>query len=102
MAYRDMIGYCGILFAAIYRIPQIVKIYRTKRGGDVSKKSFILHNGAYISFIVYLVYGKENPDYILLIYYCIGIFQNLIILIMKEFYKTSLIEDEKPVREEKN
>ena len=44
------------------------------------KKSFILHNGAYISFIIYLIYGKNDIDYILLIYYFIGIIQNLIII----------------------
>ena len=32
------IGYLGLFFAAIYRIPQIIKIYKTKKGEDVSKK----------------------------------------------------------------
>ena len=81
------IGYLGVFFAAIYRIPQIVKIYKTKKGEDVSKKAFILHNGAYISFIIYLTYGKNDIDYILLIYYFIGIIQNLIIIGMKWYYK---------------
>ena len=83
----DIIGYFGIFFASIYRIPQIIKIYKTKKGEDVSKKSFILHNGAYISFIFYIMYGKEKKDYILLVYYCIGIIQNIIIISMKKYYK---------------
>ena len=81
------LGYLGVFFAAIYRIPQIIKIYKTKKGEDVSKKSFILHNGAYFSFILYLIYGKKDIDYILLIYYFIGIIQNLIIIAMKKYYK---------------
>ena len=82
-----IIGYIGIFFAATYRLPQIIKIYRTKQGDDVSKKSFILHNGAYASFILYISYGKDKTDYILLIYYIIGVIQNLIILGMKKHYK---------------
>ncbi len=82
-----IIGYLGVFFAAIYRIPQIIKIYKTKKGDDVSKKTFILHNGAYVSFIIYLTCGQEKIDYILLVYYFIGIIENLIILGMKKYYK---------------
>ena len=82
----SLVGYLGVLFATIYRIPQMIKIYKTKKGDDVSKKSFILHCGAYISFIVYL-FGKDEIDVILLVYYFIGILQNLIIIGMKKYYK---------------
>ena len=82
------VGYLGLFFATIYRLPQILKIYRTKRGGDVSKKSFLLHNCAYISFIFYLLYGKKEKDYILLVYYFIGMTQNIIIVALKKYYKT--------------
>ena len=82
------VGYLGLFFATIYRLPQILKIYRTKRGGDVSKKSFLLHNCAYISFIFYLLYGKKEKDYILLVYYFIGMAENIIIVILKKYYKT--------------
>ena len=83
----NLIGYVGIFFAAIYRIPQIIKIYKTKKGSDISKKAFLLHNGAYLSFILYLTQGKKEVDYILLIYYGIGISQNLAILLMKKYYR---------------
>jgi len=83
----NIIGYGGIVFAGIYRLPQIVKIYKTKKGGDVSKKSFILQNCAIICFIIYLIYGKETGDAILLTYYSIGLFQNMVILFMKKYYK---------------
>ena len=80
-------GYIGIFFAAVYRIPQITKIYRTKKGDDLSKKAFLLHNGAYIAFIVYLTNNGKPTDYVLLSYYGIGITQNLMIVGMKEYYK---------------
>jgi uncharacterized protein with PQ loop repeat len=90
MFYWDIMGYLGIFFALIYRIPQMIKIYRTKRGSDVSKKAFILHNGAYLSFIIYLTCGQDKTDYILLVYYFIGIIENLIILGMKKYYKSAI------------
>ena len=87
------VGYLGLFFATIYRLPQILKIYRTRKGGDVSKKSFLLHNCAYISFIFYLLYGKKEKDYILLVYYFIGMAQNIIIVILKKYYKTRQLEE---------
>jgi len=88
----EWLGYVGLFFATIYRLPQILKIYRTKKGEDVSKKSFILHNCAYISFIFYLLYGKKDRDYILLIYYFIGITQNIMIVGLKKYYKNLRLE----------
>jgi len=81
------LGYMGVFFAAVYRIPQIVKLYQTKKGEDVSKKSFILHNGAYVSFLLYLCLNEPPIDFILIGYYCMGIIQNGIIIGMKYYYK---------------
>jgi len=82
----QIIGYLGIFFASVYRIPQITKIYRTKQGGDISKRSFLLQNAAYISLITY-VCGKQEGDVILIIYYIIGLIQNITIIAMKAYYK---------------
>ena len=83
----EIFGYLGIIFASIYRIPQMIKIYKNKKGEDVSKKSFIMHNCAYVSYILYLVLEKKEIDYLLLIYYIIGMTQNLVIIGMKKYYK---------------
>ncbi len=88
----DWLGYLGVFFAAVYRIPQIIKLYKTKKGSDVSKKSFILHNGAYVSLILYLSLSKNKMDFILIGYYCIGLIQNGLIIAMKYYYKRSLPE----------
>lgn len=37
----------GLVFAMIYRIPQIIKIYKNKKGEDISATTFTLHNFAY-------------------------------------------------------
>jgi len=83
----EWLGYLGVFFAMIYRIPQILKLYRTKKGGDISKKSFLLHNGAYVSLILYLTLSKNKIDYILLGYYSTGLIQNGVIIAMKQYYK---------------
>ena len=83
----EWLGYMGVFFAVIYRIPQVVKLYRTKKGADVSKKSFMLHNGAYISLILYISLSKPELDYILMGYYVVGLVQNILIILMKQYYK---------------
>ena len=82
----EIVGYLGIFFAVVYRIPQIVKLYKTKEGGAISKTSFVIQNLAYVSFIVYL-FSKDEKDYILISYEFMGIFQNCLILGLKMRYK---------------
>ena len=93
MVDYNIFGYIGIIFAMIYRIPQIIKIYKTKKGEDISTKTFILHNCAYLFFFLYIFY-KKPVDYLIFSYYIIGVTQNLIIVIMKKYYKKYNIEIE--------
>ena len=51
----SIFSYIGLIFAIIYRIPQIIKIYKTKKADDLSSFSYLTHNGAYISFILYFI-----------------------------------------------
>ena len=51
-----------------YRIPQIKKIYKNKKGDDISKKTFLIHNLSYIFLFLYLV-DKNPTDYLILFYY---------------------------------
>ena len=83
----EWLGYIGVFFAVIYRIPQVFKLYRTKKGADVSKKSFMLHNGAYVSLILYISLSKPEIDYILMGYYVTGLVQNILIILLKQYYK---------------
>lgn len=86
MVNMDVFGYLGIIFAMIYRIPQIIKIYKNKKGEDISTKTFILHNCAYICLLVYIC-SKQPIDYLILSYYIIGMLQNLFIVLLKRHYK---------------
>tara|TARA_A100001015_G_scaffold210876_1_gene236365 strand:- start:749 stop:1048 length:300 start_codon:yes stop_codon:yes gene_type:complete len=87
-------GYIAIFFSIIYRLPQIKKIYALKKGGDVSKKTYLLHNMSYIFFLIYL-FHKTPLDYLLISYEFIGITQNFIIVILKMYYKKNVIKQNK-------
>ena len=84
----SIFSYIGLGFALIYRIPQIRKIYRTKRAEDLSSYSYLTHNGAYLSFIIYLVgTQKTHTEWVLCTYYFIGITQNLLIYGLKKYFQ---------------
>jgi uncharacterized protein with PQ loop repeat len=82
----NIFSYIGLFFAVIYRIPQIIKIYKTKKADDLSSYSYLTHNGAYISFILYLYGTNKTDEWVLCSYYIMGIIQNLIIFCMKKYY----------------
>ena len=82
-------SYIGLIFAIIYRIPQIVKIVQTKSAADLSSYSYLTHNGAYLCFILYLVgTGKTGSEWVLCFYYFMGIAQNLLIFGLKKYYSS--------------
>ena len=82
-----IIGIIGIFFASIYKIPQINKLIKTKKGDDLSHKMFLLHITAYIFLLTYQI--GTNIDYILISYYSIGILQTLTLIILKFIYGNS-------------
>ena len=82
----QVIGYVGMFFAVTYRIPQIMKLCKTKKGGDISKTSFVLQNLAYTSLLTYLL-SKEEKDYILISYEIVGLCQNSLIILLKRRYR---------------
>ncbi len=87
MVSWDVFSYLGLGFALVYRVPQILKIYRNKSAADLSVYSCLTHNGAYVSFIVYLVgSGKQRDEWVLCGYYLLGFSQNVLIYLMKRHY----------------
>ena len=81
----QIIGILGIICAGIYKIPQIVKLIKSRRGDDLSNKMFIIHIAAYGLLLIYQVGTYTDP--ILITYYVIGIFQTLILITLKYIYK---------------
>jgi len=92
----NIAGYLGIIFGFLYKGPQIWTIYKKKSGRNLSISSFLLQNAAYVSFIIYLC-SKDKIDYLILIYYCIALILNVIILGMKRYYKASPLRTPPPL-----
>ena len=82
----------------VYRIPQIIKIYKTKKGEDISNKTFILHNFAYLFFLLYVSF-KPPIDYLIISYYIIGVIQNICIVLMKRYYKNVGLNQQHTINE---
>ena len=87
MEYWSLCSYMGLLFAVMYRIPQIVKIRKLKTAKDLSVRSYTLQMAAYLSFLVYLVgASKMREEWVLCLYYVLGIVQNIVICALKKYY----------------
>lgn len=87
MVNFQVFSFIGLFFATVYRIPQIVRIIHTKKADDLSSHSVHALNAAYLSFITYLVgTGKTHTEWVLCLYYVIGMIQNLIIFSLKQYY----------------
>ena len=86
----EIIGIIGIIFATLYKVPQIIKIIKIKRGDDISNKMFVLHTLAYIFILTYQFGIYVDP--ILISYYFIGISQTLTLIGLKKYYRNNSID----------
>ena len=87
---RTLYGWIASSITIIYKIPQIVKLYKTKKSDDLSIASFIIQ---FIGYIFYTLHGISIND-LPTIYMGAGAFiENLIIIIMYYCYKTNIVEN---------
>ncbi len=75
-----IIGYSALGCSFLYRVPQIYKIYNSKKGEDISAGMIHCQN---TSYVLYIVYGYLISDLIYIISSITSIIQNLIILYFK-------------------
>ena len=80
-------SYLGLACALLYRLPQMVKIQQAKSAKHLSFRSYTLQTMSYISFFTYLVgTSKMREEWVLCLYYFLGIVQNLVICGLKKYY----------------
>lgn len=84
--YQPLIGYGALLLSFSYRIPQLLKLWRTKSGSDISQKMIHLQN---TSYVLYVVYGILISDLVYILSSMLSIIQNLIILAMVRYFKNN-------------
>lgn len=78
-----IVGFTALTLGLMYRVPQVVKIYRTKKGDDISVRTLHIQN---LSYVLYVVYGVLEKDIIYISSSIVGILQNLLILALKKYY----------------
>lgn len=78
------IGWLGLAMSLVYRIPQIIKIVRTKSAQDISVWLIHIQN---VSYILYIIYGVGRDDMIYIVSSALSLVQNLFIWYLRYLYK---------------
>lgn len=71
------IGFTGMALSFLYRVPQTVKIIKTKNYKDISKKTIHIQN---LSYVFYVVYAYLISDPVNIASSCVSALQNFFIL----------------------
>lgn len=58
-SFGYIIGYCGILFGVAVPIPQLIKIYKTRRLSDVSLGTYTFLVCCLICYLIHAIYIKS-------------------------------------------
>jgi len=82
---EDAFGWAGGILALVYNLPQIYRIFKTKRVDDISLYSWLMRLVSYSLYIIH-VYIKE--DAALFYTYSIGFIQAIVITIQIFVYKS--------------
>jgi MtN3 and saliva related transmembrane protein len=85
---KDVFGYIGMVSLTITLIPQLIKVYKTKKANDLSYIFMLLNMFTCVCFLAYGIILNETP---LLISNTIVILQTFTLIGLK--YKLSLKED---------
>lgn len=88
--YQYIFGWIATSLSGLYRIPQIIKLYKNKSADGLSSVSYIIQTTSY-SF--YILHGVIVEDYPIVAMGCIAIFQNLIILYLYYYFHKENNED---------
>lgn len=87
---RSVFGWIASGITVIYKLPQIIKLYKTKKSDDLSISSFIIQ---FIGYIFYILHGISIADYPVIFMGSGASLENLIIIIMYYCYKTNIVEN---------
>lgn len=83
MTEIQLIGYTAAISLTITLMPQLIKTYKDKEVGDISKGFIFLNLLTSILFLIYGILLKQIP---IILANCILILQNIILLSFKIMY----------------
>jgi MtN3 and saliva related transmembrane protein len=81
---KDIFGWIGAVLIVSINIPQLIKLYRTKSGGDLSMITLILNITGSIFFLTYGILIDRSP---IIMSNILIIIITIIIIILKKSYK---------------
>ena len=88
---RTVFGWIASGITVIYKLPQILKLYKTKKSDDLSITSFIIQ---FIGYIFYILHGISINDLPVIFMGSCASIENLIVIIMYFIYKTDVVEED--------
>ena len=81
---KDIFGWIGAVLIVSINIPQLIKLYRTKSGGDLSMITLILNITGSIFFLTYGILIDRSP---IIMSNILIILITIMIIILKLTYK---------------
>jgi MtN3 and saliva related transmembrane protein len=81
--YKEVFGYLGMIFLTITLIPQLIKVFRTKKALDLS---YIFLSINVLTCVFFLIYGIILSKTPLIIANIVVILQTLILIYLKHEY----------------
>ena len=81
---KDIFGWIGAVLIVSINIPQLIKLYRTKSGGDLSMITLILNITGSIFFLTYGILIDRSP---IIMSNILIIIITIMIIILKMSYK---------------
>ena len=80
---KSLFGWIASCITILYKIPQIVKLYKTKKSADLSIVSLFIQ---LIGYIFYILHGYTLGDLPIIFMGTGALFENMIIMIMYYCY----------------
>ena len=90
MSNKTVFGWIASSITIIYKLPQIYKLYKTKKSNDLSIISIFIQT---LGYIFYTLHGWTMNDFPILVMGSVSLIQNTILSIMYFCYKEK-IDDE--------
>ena len=81
----SIFGWLATAGTFIYKIPQIYKLYKTKKSNDVSSASLIIQTTGYV---LYIIHGFVIDDHPTIAMGGLSLVQGSILVVLDRLYKT--------------
>tara|TARA_B110000483_G_C17917121_1_gene435357 strand:- start:404 stop:676 length:273 start_codon:yes stop_codon:yes gene_type:complete len=85
--HKEVFGYLGMIFLTMTLIPQLIKVFRTKKASDLS---YIFLSMNILTCIFFLIYGIILNEAPLIIANIVVILQTLILIYLKNKYSDEI------------